>query len=279
MLHSGKRQADNRSPSLWDRNGALILKKFIYATDLHYGWERRAGHKVALHDSKALSCMLAFAKEFKPDVFIWGGDALDCGVISHHNHGKPGATEGMKLIADAAEGKKAFIDPVEKLMGDGELVYITGNHERWLNDLTDKLPSLEGLVDLVTLLGLQRWKVIPQGGAYNLGKLTFIHGDTLKGGEAVAKNAVVNYERSVRFGHFHTYQVYTKNTALDYKNGKTGIAVPCLCGKTPKYGAGAPNRWMQGFLYGYVMPGGNYNDYVATIIEGKTVINGREYRG
>lgn len=223
---------------------------------------------------------MKFAEDFKPQTWIHGGDMLDCGVISHHNHGKPGATEGLKLLADATEGRKTFIDPVEKIVGkNGELVYIIGNHEDWLTDLTDQIPSLEGLIDLKTLLHLQNWNVIPQGGAYSLGKLTFVHGDTVKGGEHVAKNAVVNYERSIRFGHHHTYQAYTKNSALDYKNAKTGIAVPCLCTKTPKYGEGAPNRWVQGFLYGYILDGGFFNDYVVTIINGKFVVNGISYTG
>lgn len=257
------------------------MKRFIYAADLHFGWERKNGHKVPLHDIRALNAMLAFAKDFKPDVFIWGGDALDCGVISHHNHGKPGATEGMKLIEDAKEGRKAFIEPVEKLMGaKGRLVYIIGNHESWLTDLTDKIPALEGLLDVRSVLGLSpRWKIVPQGEAYSLGKLTFIHGDQLSGGEYVAKAAVIAYERSVRFGHFHTMQVYTKSSVLDYKNAKTGIAVPCLCGKNPLYTESAPNRWLQGFLYGYVDDNGNFSDTVVVILDGRCIVGGKVYKG
>lgn len=255
------------------------MKRFIATYDLHFGYERIGGHKIPLHDLKAWNTVLAFAKDFQPDVWIHGGDMLDCGVISHHNHGKPGATEGLKLLADATEGRAIFIEPVEKIVGKGELVYIVGNHEDWLTDLTDQLPSLEGLIDLDTLLKLKRWKVIPQGGAFNLGKLTFIHGDTIKGGENCAKAAVIGYERNIRFGHFHTHQTFTKNSALDYKNAKTGVCVPCLCSKTPKYGEGAPNRWAQGFLYGYMREGGFFNDYVANIVDGTCTINGITYRG
>lgn len=222
---------------------------------------------------------MKFTADFKPDIFIWGGDALDAGCISHHNHGKPGATEGLKLIADATEGRKAFITPIEKMLPKAKLVYIIGNHEDWLTDLTDQLPSLEGLVDLKTLLKLDKWQIIPQGGAYNLGKLTFVHGDQLKGGEGVAKASVIAFERSLRFGHVHTYAAYTKTSALDYKLGKTGVAVPCLCTKTPKYGEGAPNRWMQGFNFGYVESDGSFSDYVAIITDGKLIWNGKTYRG
>ena len=257
------------------------MKKFIFATDLHFGFERRNGHKIPLHDMKAFNCMLAFAKDFKPDVFIVGGDFLDCGVISHHNHGKPGAVEGLKLIEDARALRKAAIEPIESIVGkSGELVYIIANHEDWLTDLTDKIPALEGLIELKPLLNLSdQWKIIPQGGAYKLGKLTFVHGDTIKGGEHVAKNAVVNYERSIRFGHHHTMQQYSKASALDYKNAKSGWAIPCLCTKSPKYGEGAPNRWVQGFNFGYIHEGGYFNDYVAVILDGRTFVHGKKYQG
>lgn len=255
-----------------------MLKRFLFTTDLHYGYERKNGHKVPLHDTKAWGAVLKFAEDFKPDTWIVGGDFLDCGVISHHNHGKPGATEGLKLIADAREGREFFVAPIERLC-KGEKVYIIGNHEDWVQDLTEEIPALEGLIDLETLLGLSKWRIVPQGGAYNLGKLTFVHGDTVKGGENCAKAAVINYERNVRFGHFHTAQSFSKNSALDYKNGKTGVAVPCLCSKTPKYGEGAPNRWQQGFQFGYVREGGYFSDYTVIIVDGQCVVNGKLYKG
>lgn len=254
------------------------MTKYLAAFDLHYGYERKSGHKVPLHDIKAWQALMKFAKDFKPDVFILGGDTLDCGCISHHNKKKPGNVEGLRLLADAAECREAVIDEVEALDCD-ELVYLIGNHEDWLNDLVTEMPSLEGIVDIKALLQLDKWKVVDQGGVYNLGKLTFLHGDTVKGGEHVAKAAVINYERSVRFGHHHTHQAYTKCSPLDYKNAKSGVAVPCLCSKTPKYGEGAPNRWVQGFNYGYVGKGGMFSDYVVTIIDGCFTANNKSYVG
>lgn len=255
------------------------MTKFLYAVDTHYGYERVNGHKKPLHDIKAINAMLSFAADFKPDEIILGGDILDCGAISHHNHGKPGATEGLKLLADAQDCRAAIIEPLEALKPKN-LTYIIGNHEAWLAQLVEQLPSLEGIVDLEALLKLKRWRVVPQGGQYDLGKLTFLHGDTISGGEHVAKAAVINYERSVRFGHYHTYQTFTKNSPSEYKDGKTGIAVPCLCHKTPKYGKGKPNRWVQGFNFGYVSEGGHYSDYVVVITDGKfTAPNGKVYKG
>lgn len=253
------------------------MEKFVALYDLHYGYERKNGHKTPLHDIKALNAALKFVDDFKPDHVILGGDILDCGCISHHNHGKPGATEGFRLLGDAKELKDAVLDPLEDLT-EGSLTYIGGNHEDWLTDLSDMIPALEGIVGLRPLLELNdRWTVVPTGDAHKLGKLVFIHGDQIKGGEHAAKNAVLAYERNVRLGHYHTYQTYAKTSASDM-NGHTGTVIPCLCKKSPKYGGGAPNRWMQGFGWGYI--GENlFSDYVSVIVNGRFIANEKEYRG
>lgn len=255
------------------------MDTFVALFDLHWGYERKNGHKVTLHDEKALNVALKFIKDFKPDHIVLGGDILDCGSISHHNHGKPGAVEGLKLLADAKELREALIQPLEQLRTKS-LTYIVGNHEDWLTDLVEQIPALEGIVDIASVLKLsKRWKIVPQGAAHKLGKLVFVHGDQIKGGDHSAKWAVQAYEANVRFGHHHTFQVYTKTSAVD-ANGHTGIAVPCLCKKAPKYGGGSPNKWMQGFNWGYIGgPNGTFNDYTTVIVGGTATVNGKSYKG
>ena len=255
------------------------MEKFVALYDSHWGHERKNGHKVALHDEKAISVALQFIADFKPDHTILGGDILDCGAVSHHNHGKPGATEGLRLLEDAVGCRKAIIEPVE-VSTKKSLTYIIGNHEDWVTDLVDQIPALEGIVDIKSMLKLgNKWKIVPQGETHKLGKLVFMHGDQVKGGEHCAKWATVAYESNVRFGHHHTFQAYTKTSAIQ-ANGHTGICVPCLCKKGPKYGGGAPNRWMQGFLWGYVNgPDHSFNDYVTVIVNGNATINGKSYKG
>lgn len=253
------------------------MEKFIALFDLHWGYERKGGHKTALHDTKALKVALDFAKDFKPDHMILGGDMLDCGSISHHNHGKPGAVEGLRLLGDAKELREALITPLEELKPKS-LTYIVGNHERWLDDLVKQIPALEGIVDVGAVLSLgKKWKIIPQGGCHKLGKLVFVHGDQIKGGVHSAKYAVEAYQKNIFFGHHHTHQAYTRVSALE-ANGHTGTAVPCLCKKDPNYGGGSPNRWMQGFLYGYVDGQKTFNAYVVVIIDGKAMIHGKSYK-
>lgn len=256
-----------------------MSKKFAFLCDLHYGFERKHGHKIALHDQKAFDSTLKFLQDFKPDTIIVGGDFLDCGPVSHHTKGQPGKTEGLRLLSDAQECRANAIKPLEDLQAS-TYVYITGNHERFLTDLTDVQPELEGIVDLRTLLELdERWQIVPQGGYHHMGKLVFCHGDQLSGGDHIAKAAVVSAEKSIRFGHTHQFQAYSKVSSLDIKYPRTGIAVPCLCRRDPSYGKGRPNRWTQGFLWGYSQPDGSYSDYVSVIINGQFTANGKNYRG
>ncbi len=252
---------------------------FVALFDTHWGFERRAGHKVALHDEAAISVALKFISDFKPDTVILGGDILDCGAISHHDRNKPGEKEGLRIVTDAESCTKSLISPIRSFKPK-QVSYLIGNHEAWLDDVEGEIPGLTGLLNVKRLLDLpDSWHVIEQGGHTNLGKLTFVHGDQVSGGEHVAKAAVTNYERSVRFGHFHTFQANTKTTPLSNKLGKTGMAIPCLCTRGPKYGEGKPNKWVQGFNWGYILPGGLFNDYVTIITDGRAVVNGKVYRG
>ncbi len=250
------------------------MKKFVHVTDLHYGFARKSGHKVPLHDPKAMQVALDFINDYQPDVIILGGDMLDCGAVSHHNVGKPGRTEGFRIINDAKGLADEFLS---KLPKKAKKVYITGNHEVWLQDLEESVPGLEGLLKLETLLPLDGYEVIEQGREFNLGKLTFIHGDQISSTEMCAKNAVISYERSVRFGHYHSWSVYTKTSPIAQKLGKTGVCVPGLCTKDVPYGKGKPNKWMQGLCHGVIFGDGSYADHVSLITNGRMWANGKLY--
>jgi hypothetical protein len=253
------------------------MQRFVALFDVHFGFERRNGHKVPIHDIRAINAALKFIEDFKPHHVVLGGDILDCHAISHHVKGKTGQVEGMRLYEDAKEAVDRLIQPLQDI-ATGQLIYHIGNHEDWLQDLIDEIPALEGTIDVRSILHLgKRWEVIEQGEASRLGKLFFIHGDQISGGVHVAKTAVEAYERNIRFGHFHTYTVHTKTSAVD-ANGHTGICVPCLCKKNPNYTEGRPNRWMQGFLSGYINEK-IFSDQVHVIVDGEFIAMGKHYRG
>lgn len=259
------------------------MERFIAVFDSHYGTEKKGGRLVPLHDQRAIDCMLSFAQEFKPHHVVLGGDILDCGAVSHHNHGRPRAVEGMRLLKDAELAKAALVEPLIRTTAQsrrGRKIYHIGNHEKWLQDLLDKEPGLEGMVSAPDLLGLdESYEVHEQGEVSKLGHLHFIHGDTISGGEHVAKQAVTNYAASIAFGHFHTAQTFTMTSQITDELPRQGMAVGALCHKGPNYGKLRPNRWCQGFLSGVVLPNGNFHAVHTNIISGTAVVDGRMYRG
>lgn len=253
------------------------MESFVALFDAHVGSELKGGHKMTLHDPKAVSVAMQFVADFKPRHVVLGGDMLDCGAVGHHNKGKAGKLEGLRILGDAKTLRELVLTPLEQIV-KGRLVYHVGNHEDWLSDLVDEIPGLDGIVDVKSILSLgRRWEVIPQGETSTLGKMVFAHGDQIKGGQNPAKWAVDAYNRNIFFGHHHTHQAFTKVSALDL-NGHTGTAVPCLCRKNPQYGEGSPNRWIQGFLYGW-FDSKIFNAYVAVIINGQCIANGKAYQG
>lgn len=259
------------------------MKKFIALFDLHYGKERTSSrHYRPIHDERAMGAVMAFIADFKPDALIWGGDQLDCSAISHWTRNKRREIEGLRIIEDIRGFQETYLYPIDRMLPpDAERRFLIGNHEAWLDQLSEEYPGLDGMLDLDVALGLSEmgYTVVPQGGTTKLGKLHFLHGDVITGGKYRATAAILAYERSVRFGHFHRFEAATKHTALDITDVRTAVIVPCLCRRGPSFDKGKPNQWMTGFNWGYIHADGTFNDYVTIITNGRFSANGKTYRG
>ena len=255
------------------------MKKFIFSPDKHVGWERKNGAMKPLHDIRAINAMLKFASDFKPDVWIEGGDNLDCGPVSHWLKDKKVSIQDMHLDKDIREYREKVLFPINQIMGSkGTKIWMEGNHEQWLRDLGEFNPGIANMFAVDHLLPLSDWTVLAPGAHYKLGKLYFVHGDNLRGVN-VAASALNLYGHPMRFGHFHTFQVATKYSLIDSNDVKNAIAVPGLCQRNPNFMRQRPNQWLMGFNYGYIHDDGTFTDYVPLIIKGKFSAEGRTYRG
>lgn len=254
--------------------------KFIFACDFHWGYEVDGGQKRPTHNLKAVNAMLEFARDYQPHGFILGGDALDLGAISHWNKSRKLGMEGLRIQQDIDEFGREVLGPLEDL-NCADQWWINGNHERFLEDLVDVEPGLADTLTIPKLLNLEErgWEFIPTGGHLDLGKLRFVHGDQLGGGDAVAKAAIMEHNHSIAFGHFHTKQEYVKHSPVDSQDIHIGIAVPCLANRGPAYMKRRANKWANGFLFGTVMPDGTFNHYVPIITNGQFYANGKRYKG
>ncbi len=258
-------------------------KKFIFSPDKHWGYIQQKGRLEPIHDFAAIAAMLEFARDFKPDIWIEGGDSLDLSGISHWNKSKPLDIEALEIDRDMHEYDEEVLQHIDTIVEDGRKEWLEGNHEVWLHEVKQSFPALRSSpslnIDKTLDLKDRGWKFREQGIPISVGKLLFAHGDTISGGEHVAKKAVIDYNANIRFGHHHTHQIYTKHSPVSSLEVKTGAAVGCLCHRNPHYNKKKPNKWVVGFNYGYVFRDGTYSDFFPVIINGRFAAEGRVYRG
>ena len=245
------------------------MRKFVYYTDVHS------------FDSIKLDGFLKFVKHFKPDVLINGGDFLDFNQISKYTAKKRhnNINETIKSIRKEFAWGRKTLDRVDSASGNKcNKVYIIGNHEERLNLFNLEYPQYDSL-SLDGELGLSKrgYKVIEWKKFYKLGHLYFGHGDGFTG-KYYTKNIADEYRKNVRVGHMHTNQENSITSPLCKDEIYTVKGIGCLCNKCPEYVKRGTNRWINSFLYGYVLPNGDFQDFTVNIIKGKFIVEGKQWK-
>jgi len=238
-----------------------------------------------------MNAIMQFTEWFRPDGLCLLGDAMNMDSINHWEMSKGNKKhfEGKRLWKEYASFDKDILTPLEQAVPDTcEKVYMGGNHEYWVDGLTDKEPSLEGMVELEAYLKLAErgWEWIPwitfnaERGNYSrgmkrYGKLLVFHGQYIN--KYHACKTADSFSRSCAYGHTHDLQLYTKVTVDDNRGFHTAQSIGCLCNTSPEFLKGRMNRWVNAFGVLYVRDDGNYNLYVPIIIGGKFVFAGKVF--
>jgi metallophosphoesterase superfamily enzyme len=255
-------------------------RRFVALFDVHVGREKkRVGRRLVTkktHNLPALRATMDFVEDWAPDVFILGGDQLNCGPISHWHRGKPRLDERFRL---RQEYDVLNQEVIQRVQGVPEKIWMQGNHEMWIEQALDEQPGLEGLIEPENYLPLDDWDFYGQGEIAKLGKLHFIHGDTVRPGVSVAKRAVGMYRRNLRMGHHHRYEAATDVTPIDSQDFHSCIVVPAMAARAMVYMKNAPENHMQGFLLGEVFGNGDFQDHVMIINKNRFYWNGKKYGG
>jgi predicted MPP superfamily phosphohydrolase len=245
--------------------------------DLHY----------PKHHKPTTDCILEYAEDTKPDVFVFGGDQFHFDCISHHTKQTPIFRTRRAYKNDIEGFDKDILTPLEAVLKpDCEKVWIIGNHEDWEQDLVNEHPELEDVIGHVNLLQLRErgWRIIPLGHAYKLGKLFIIHGEVLSGignqaGMYPSRKAVELYSGNVLAGHTHAPQSFTKVSPVEHQNKWQGHISPIAGNVNPEYLRNRPTAWLNGFNRIEVMSNGQFNYYPLITIDGKLAFGGKIYGG
>jgi hypothetical protein len=254
--------------------------------DAHAGWTTR-NHGGTPRTSEAFSqeawaAAVAFAQDFRPEILLFGGDQLNCDPISHHNKGKPGRADAATFKEELELCADALVRPLVSACRRGSrIIWHRGNHERWFDDLMDEMPALRGLTNIEKQVGLPKSaEIYSYGETSEIGKCNFMHGENVRSSKYPARWVLTEYQRNMRFGHFHTWDVATMSSPVDVTDSKTAICVPALANTSQPYANNAPNRCLNGWLYGWVdQVTGNFFDYVVVMSDGVAVVEGKVYGG
>jgi hypothetical protein len=271
-----------------DGGGKRGLSNYIAAYDVHYGserkWSTRYGKHttVPTHNLAAIHTMFEFMEEWRPKIFLFGGDQFDAGEISHHNRRKKRLTEGFRF-KDSLDGfRREILDPIEaRLPKDARKIWLPGNHERFLQDFLDENPEFEGLVNIEEYLGLaaRGWECYGLREIATIGKCAFVHGE-LCTSQYPASRALRVYQRSVRFGHRHSTSVAVNIQCYDRPNERhTAKGVPCLRSLNPAWMGNGANNWSNGFLAGTVAKDGTFTDFIVEMYANKFFWGNRVFDG
>lgn len=238
-------------------------RMIVFASDWHVPFE----------DKDLLKAFLQFCRDHKPDEVILGGDVLDGESLSSHG----GNPSPPKLKDEIAAGK-AFLDKIRAANPRADITYLSGNHEdsRLQRFIADNAPTLHGVLDIPTLLGLPERRIAyhPYGEVVFRGKLGFTHGFYC--GDSHAKQHITKFGCNLVWGHTHRPQLYTVGIAGDKVRG--GFGVGCMCGtRNVPYIKGRPSGWTQGFGVFYVEEDDSFTPYLVLCNDSGFVWNGKRY--
>lgn len=209
-------------------------------------------------DAFAFKAALDFIRDVQPDHVVLGGDFLELASCSQHG----GDPDPLFLDQEIAAGRKA-LDRIRDAAPCAKTTYLQGNHESRLERvIIAQLPTFHGAMSLPELLDLEGrgiewvpykrlWRPELPSGAK--GKLHYTHGETAQKHHAAGH--LDRYGVSVRYGHTHKFQCFTRGFA-DHRVC-ISIGSPCLRTLDPAW-IGPHSGWTHGFGYDEFLPDGTF---------------------
>lgn len=238
--------------------------------------------QIPYHDERSIRAVLSYARTVKWDGCIQLGDFMDWDWISKWTKENQRKVEGTRFLSEYATANAVLDeiqDAVRHLNPRCQITILEGNHDWRIENVIDKTPALEGLIEMEKGLRLKErnityWKYWSHRRPYIIGNAWFIHGEYH--GANHAKKTADSFHRNVFYGHTHDRMSATKTTAF-------GDSVQCesmgtLSRFDLEYMGHKPSNWMQCFAEFFFRPDGNFNHYVTNLVDhGFTAIDGSSH--
>ncbi len=217
------------------------MKKILFKMDCHLD---------AKNDlNPAYRLVKKFAKDWKPDIVVDGGDLFEFEYLGSFAKDKLKSIEGKTFRADYDLGLKEldFWQGVSK-----KYIQVEGNHDQRLVRLVEADPRFEGLVELSRNLDFASRKIDFYSmlqKPLTLGKLIVIHG--YWSGKYPARRHLDRYKQNIVFGHGHKFDTASDSMPI-LETEIQAWEIGCLCSKSPDWRKGCPTSWMNGFAVMYL---------------------------
>lgn len=242
-----------------------MIKKIVFLPDIH----------IPYHID--LAPVFEFIHDFKPTEIILGGDAHDWTSVCEWIADQSRALVGGTIEQNYMQLKNMVLTPLKSACRQAKIVYLVGNHEDWLRQATERIPSGRGYWELERNLPAEV-RIVPFNQAYHVSShLCYLHG--LYTSKYHAYQTVHAVHKSVFYGHTHDVQRYTDISPIDVDQFFTGASCGCLCKMNPHYMKNKPNRWVNGFNYCYAdTETEEFSEHQVYIIRGSFYAEGRKYK-
>lgn len=252
------------------------MKIAVNLPDLHLPW----------HDAHAVEVALLIMKDLHATGILKQinimGDMLDFCDASLHEK-MPWSWPIKTTIKDEVYVGNKFLDLLQELFPETEIVYYEGNHEiRLMRYIVKKCKELFDFFSVPELLKLEERgiKFLPYGRG-QLGRVLdtnlYTRHAPYSQGINCAMSTIQKKHRSLLFGHTHRVQSTTIKTA----DGQflSAFSGGCLIDfNAPVFGYADTDDWAHSILVTYAWDKDDWITHQVPITNGKAVYNGYEYQ-
>jgi predicted phosphodiesterase len=231
-------------------------------------------------DIPAVNSYLKFLNYYQPDVHIIMGDFVDCEGLSHWPQQD---LEPRRIVPEMKEARQLLQQLVTATEKCSTRIFITGNHENWIDQSLARMPELfEGLEDLgleinlKKLLNLEKlgYEVFSLNELVQIGHAYFTHGIYTSGTHS--KKHLDVFKTNIFYGHMHDTQSFNQTSVAGPMDAQS---LGCLCRLDAKFLKGRPNNWSHAHGIFEFFPDGTFTYIVPKIINGKMSYNGIVFDG